>query len=71
MKYQIKIDGKLDSSWAEWLGGLELITKEENGSFHTLLTGFVEDQPALFSILERIRNLNLLPILIERIDKEE
>jgi len=71
MRYQIKIGGRLDSSWSEWLGGLEIIHKEENGSSLTYLIGNVEDQPALFTILERMRDLNLLPISIEQIGEEK
>ena len=70
MRYQFKIRGKLDPGWSEWLGGLEILSKEEDGSLLTLLTGFVEDQPALFTILERMRDLNLMPISIQQIDEE-
>jgi hypothetical protein len=72
MVYQIKVNGKLDKSWSDWLGGAMIASEfEENGTVITTLTVAAIDQPALFGILDRIRDMNLLPISIERIDKEK
>ncbi len=71
MKYQIKIRGLLDPSWSSQLGGLEISSTEENGTLFTLLTGIITDQPALFGILDRIRDMNLLPVSVEQIDEEK
>jgi hypothetical protein len=71
MKYQIKIRGLLDPSWSSQLGGLEISSTEENGAPFTLLTGTITDQPALFGILDRIRDMNLLPVFVEQIDEEK
>jgi len=68
--YKIKIPGRLDPGWSAQLGGLELSSIVENGTSVTLLTGYIADQPALFGILERIRDMNLLPISIEQIDED-
>jgi YD repeat-containing protein len=63
MVYQIKVNGKLDKSWSVWLGGAMIISEfEEDGSAITTLTVDTTDQPALFDILDRIRDMNLLPI---------
>ena len=70
MVYQIKVKGKLDPSWSDWLGGLEITLAGGDEDPISLLTGTIADQPALFSILERIRDMNLLPVSVERIDKE-
>jgi hypothetical protein len=35
------------------------------------LTVVVVDQSALFGVLDRIRDMNLLPISVERIDDEK
>jgi hypothetical protein len=37
----------------------------------TTLTVRLADQPALFGILDRIRDMNLLPVAIERMDREK
>jgi hypothetical protein len=71
MNYQIKITGRLDPGWSAQLGGLEISSREEGGTVITRLTGYIADQPALFGILERIRDMNLLPISVEQIDEEK
>lgn len=65
MVYQIKIEGHLDNQWTDWFSGLT-ITLEENG--HTLLTGPVADQAALFGLLKKIRDLGLPLVSIGQID---
>ncbi len=72
MLYLIKIKGKLDQSWSDWLNGAVIASEgEENGAVTTILTVSAIDQPALFGILDRIRDMNLLPISIEMIDEEK
>ena len=72
MLYQIKIKGKLDKSWSDWLGGASVDSEfDGNGLIITTLTVQATDQPALFGILDRIRDMNLLPISVERIDQEK
>jgi hypothetical protein len=72
MIYQIKVNGKLDKSWSDWLGGAMIISElEDNGSMITTLTVNATDQPALFGILDHIRDMNLLPISVKRIGKEK
>jgi len=57
--YQIRIKGQLGREWTDWFGGLT-ITPQDNGE--TLLTGPVIDQPALYGLLKKVRNLGL-PLL--------
>jgi hypothetical protein len=72
MVYQIKVKGKLDQSWSDWLGNARVTSEfDENGLMITTLTVELPDQPALFGILDRIRDMNLLPVAVERIDKEK
>jgi hypothetical protein len=70
MVYQIKVMGKLDKSWSDWLGGATITSQlEGNGAVITILTIDATDGPALFGLLDRLRDMNLLPISVERIDK--
>ena len=72
MIYQIKIKGELDHSWSDWLGNVEITSDlVEDGSVVTTMMVDAADQPVLFGILDRIRDMNLLPISVERIDKEK
>lgn len=54
--YEIRVDGYLDAQWQDWFDGLT-VTREEDGT--TLLFGPVPDQPALYGILRRVRDLGL------------
>jgi hypothetical protein len=61
--YEIRIEGQLNPSWSEWLDQLT-ITSLETGD--TLLYGPVADQAALHGLLNRIRDLNLKLISVEK-----
>lgn len=63
--YQIRVEGHLDDTWRDWLGGLE-IRHEADG--RTVLLVQVEDQAALHGILTKIRDLNLRLVSLNRID---
>jgi hypothetical protein len=64
--YEIRVEGQLDPSWSEWLDGI-IITPLESGE--TLLSGPVADQAALHGLLNRIRDMNLKLVCVEK--KEE
>ena len=61
MIYEIRVQGELDQSWSNWLGSVQMIAeKQEDGSVMTTLRVDVTDQSALFGILDRIRDLNIV-----------
>lgn len=64
--YEIRVYGKLDPSWSEWLEGMTVRPLETG---ETLLTGPVADQAALHGLLNRIRDMNLKLVYVEK--KEE
>ena len=63
---EIRVEGHLDKSWAEWLEGFTLIHAE--GS-ETLLMGRVEDQAALYGVIARLRDLGVKLVSVNRIPK--
>ena len=65
--YQIRVKGHLDNSWSEWFEGLSM-THEEDGT--TVLTGPVADQPALYGLLTKIRDLGLPLVSVNRIEPD-
>jgi len=67
--YEIKVQGQLDSLWAQWFEGMKLSEVEngESGVACTLISGPVADQPALHGLLIKIRDLNLKLISIRMI----
>ena len=66
MIYQIRIKGHLvGQQWADWFEGLT-ITLEENGD--TLLTGPVVDDPALYGLLKKVRDLGMPLLSVNRVE---
>ena len=62
--HEIRVQGHLDSRWADWLEGLAL-THESDGT--TTLTGPLADQAALHGVLNRIRDLALPIVSVRRV----
>lgn len=61
--YAIRVEGHLSARWSDWFEGLR-ISNESNGQ--TTLYGLLLDQAALFGVLAKIRDLNLILISIQR-----
>jgi len=59
-QFSIIIKGQLDKQWTGWFENMEISYDGE----HTILTGHVTDQAALYGILNRIRDLNLTLISV-------
>ncbi len=61
--YQIRVKGYLDHRWATWFDGLN-ITRTENGE--SIISGPIFDQSALHGVLNRIHNLALPLVSVDR-----
>lgn len=66
-RYEIRVEGHLGPEWSEWLGGLE-VGHEPCGQ--TVLSGPLQDQAALYSVLIRLRDLGLALAAVKRVDEE-
>ncbi len=60
--YNIRVKGRLEADWSEWLGGFEI--KPAEGE--TLLTGLVSDQSALYGLLAKLNELGFTLISVQR-----
>lgn len=70
--YSIKVQGRLDASWAEWFDGMAIVIgKDENDAVVTILTGRVIDQVALHGLLARIRDLCLPLLQVQCLEKPD
>jgi hypothetical protein len=63
--YEIRIRGHLDARWASTLGVAGL-SHEQGGM--TVLRSKAIDQPALHGLLQRLRDLGLPLVSVERLD---
>lgn len=69
-RYRIKVSGCLDSRWANWFDDMRIAHRRmTDGSAFTLMESGEIDQAALYGTLERLRNLNLTLVGLERIDE--
>ena len=58
--YRIRIEGALDPSWSDRLGGLAITTSGKFGvKTTTVLEGELADQSALMGVLNSLHNLHL------------
>ena len=64
--YCIQVQGILDESWADRLGGMAIATvsKPEEGPV-TMLSGYILDQAELLGILNTLYNLRLPLLAVE------
>jgi hypothetical protein len=62
--YQIRINGHLDETWITWFSPL-VIVNDANGE--ATLTGAVRDQAELAGLLNRVFDLNVTLLAVNRI----
>ncbi len=53
---EIRVQGHLDPTWADWLEGFEITHAEDQV---TLLRGSAPDQAALYGLIAKLRDLGL------------
>lgn len=64
--YCIKVQGRIDASWADWFGATTIHISHESGQPPvTVMICLFIDQAALFGSLSRLRDLGLPLLLIE------
>jgi hypothetical protein len=65
--YRILLQGRLDPSWSEQLGGMNVTAVEGPGQAPiTMLTGWLLDQAALHGVLQSTYHLGLTILRIDR-----
>jgi hypothetical protein len=65
---RIRVAGRLDASWSERTGGLDIAVREGVGTGPvTELTGEVADQAALMGVLQQLYTLGLRLLTVEQV----
>ena len=68
-KYEIKVPGRLDESWAEWFEGMTITVEGgDDDPTITTLTGVVPDEAALQGLLNRLYSLGLRLLSVQRME---
>lgn len=65
--YRIQVKNHLDSEWEHWFDGFT-ITHDSGGV--TVLTGAVVDQSALYGLLQKLQNLNLALLSVQKFEND-
>ena len=65
-RYEIRVDGVLDSRWEPWFEGLQIA----NDGRHTTISGPLADQAALHGVLIKIRDLGIPLLSVHRLDPD-
>ena len=63
---RIRVIGRVDERWSEWLDGLTITHTGEN---ETVLTGLIRDQSALYGLISKLRDLGL-PLSAVKVGEE-
>lgn len=67
--YQITVEGKIDASWTDWFGNMQLVSYQQaDGIQVTTLSGILRDQAALRGLLNRLWDLNLVVRAVHQVD---
>ena len=68
--YEIRVRGELDEGWTDWFDdGRRVSAIEVHAECGvTTLTGRVADQPALFGLLSKIRDLSLALLSVNLVE---
>lgn len=65
--YRIRVRGQLDASWSDWFTGLVI---EVDDAGYTTLIGRLCDQSELNAVLNRLHQLALTLISVEKIETD-
>jgi hypothetical protein len=69
--YRVCVAGTIPDSWANRLGGLQVVREGGDGSSdQTLLMGAVRDQAEVLGILNTLHELRLTLLLVEAVDTD-
>jgi hypothetical protein len=62
---EIRVKGRIDERWSEWLDGLMITHTDQD---ETVLTGLIVDQAALCGLMTKLRDLGLPLLSFNRVE---
>jgi len=71
LTYRIQVQGHLADRWLTWFPGMITVVKvDSDGATTTTLTGTVADQAALRGTLNKLWDLNLSLLTVDRLESD-
>lgn len=69
--YKIRVEGILDTGWADWLSGFKIKVEEnDDGKHFTIFTGQISDQAALRGLLNRMWDMNFSLVSVNKLNQK-
>jgi len=68
--YKFRVSGRLSQTGATWFEGMSLTVDEDTTPAQTIIHGYVLDRAALHGLINRIRDLGLTLLSVQRVDGE-
>jgi hypothetical protein len=68
MRYEIRVQGHIGQAWSRWFDALT-VQQLDDGS--TRLWGTLPDQAALYGLLNKIRDLGMPLLSVQRLDVDQ
>jgi hypothetical protein len=68
--YEFRVSGRLSEQGAGWFEGMSLSVDEDTTPAQTIIGGYILDRAALHGLINRIRDLGLTLLSVQRVDKE-
>lgn len=66
--YEFRVSGRLSQQGAGWFEGMSLSVDEDTTPPQTIIRGYILDQAALHGLINRIRDLGLTLLSVQRVD---
>jgi hypothetical protein len=70
-EYRIRVQGSLDESWSDRLGGMAITTRSRDAVSETTLVGHLTDQVALVGVLNMLYELHMPILEVEMLLEED
>ena len=67
-RYEIRLTGHLDAHWTTWFDGLA-VSHQRDGT--SVISGLIPDQAALHGVLQRVRDLGLPLVSVNRVETDQ
>ncbi len=71
MQYEFRVNGRLSQEMCTWFEDMTLTIDETTSPPQTVIQGVIRDQAALYGLISRIRDLGLLLLSVNCVQKKE